>query len=201
MGLLPREGAATSLPGVDGPAAVLVGSCAERTAEQLAHFERSHPVLRLDLAEAYAGVDLGKVATEWAAGQVGGGPFGISTAAEQDDVSRLQERHGRLDVAARAEEIISDVASELVHKLGVRRLIVAGGETSGAILKGLGVKELTVGPYEGPGIARVVTRGPYPLALLLKSGKLGGIDIFGTVLDAMESATSPALPEARWLDA
>jgi 3-dehydrotetronate 4-kinase len=201
MGLLPREGAATSLPGVGGPAAVLVGSCAERTAEQLAHFARSYPVLRLDLAEAYAGADLAKIATEWAAEQVGGRPFGISTAAEQDEVSRLQDRHGRLDVAARAEQIISDVASELVHTLGVRRLIVAGGETSGAILKRLDVKELTVGSYEGPGIARVVTREPYPLALLLKSGKLGGIAIFETVLDAMKHATSAALPDARWLDA
>jgi uncharacterized protein YgbK (DUF1537 family) len=93
------------------------------------------------------------------------------------------------------------VASRLVHDLGVRRLIVAGGETSGAVLKHLGIRELRVGSYDGPGISRVFAQTPEPLALLLKSGKLGTPDIFETVLQAMESPTPSAPPGAQWLDA
>jgi len=199
-GLLPGQGAVTSLPGVTGRAAVLVGSCAERTAEQLAQFERSCPVLRLDLTAAFAGEDLVREAMAWAARQ-GEGPIAISTAAGREQVARLQEEHGRLPVAARAETILSELASALVRQAGVRRLVVAGGETSGAVLKGLGITELTVGSYEGPGIARVFAATPEPLALLLKSGKLGPLNIFETVLAAMEHDTSPTRPERQWLDA
>ena len=201
VGLLSREGTAAVLPGASGRAAVLVGSCAERTAEQLEVFERCYPVLHLNLEDAFTGVDLVGKVLGWAGEHAATGPFAISTAARQKEVAELQERYGRMDVAARAEAVLAEIAAELVQKLGVRRLIVAGGETSGAILKGLGITELMVGPYEGPGIARVFAHAPYPLALLLKSGKLGRADIFETVLEAMKHETSPVLPRAQWLDA
>jgi uncharacterized protein YgbK (DUF1537 family) len=198
-GLLP-EHASEALPGIPGNAAVLVGSCAERTEAQLARFERSHPVLRLDLADAFAGEDLVGNAMAWARQRIGHGPVAISTAAGTGEVARLQSAYGRHAVAERAEAILSAIASALVAEAGVRRLIVAGGETSGAVLKALGIDRLEVGPYEGPGLARVVARAPVPMALLLKSGKLGALDIFETVLDAMQHPIAPADRPAAWLE-
>jgi 3-dehydrotetronate 4-kinase len=199
-GLLQPEPSVDPLPGISGHAAILVGSCAERTAAQLAHFERSNPVLRLDLADGFAGGDLVERATAWAAQHIDKGPVAISTAADAAEVARLQDQHGRLEVASRAEAILSDVALALVERFQVRRLIVAGGETSGAVLSALGIDHLQIGPYEGPGIARVFARDPKPMALLLKSGKLGTIDIFEAVLDAMQHAIGPDDRQAKWLD-
>jgi uncharacterized protein YgbK (DUF1537 family) len=199
-GLLQTETSVDPLPGISGNAAILVGSCAERTAAQLAHFEQSHPVLRLDLADAFAGEGLVERATAWAAQHIDKGPVAISTAADAAEVARLQDRHGRLEVAGRAEAILSDLALVLLERFQVRRLIVAGGETSGAVLNALGIDRLQIGPYEGPGIARVFARDPKPMALLLKSGKLGSLDIFESVLDAMHHAIGPDHRYAKWLD-
>jgi uncharacterized protein YgbK (DUF1537 family) len=199
QGLLPDHNV-EALPGIPGNAAVLVGSCAERTEAQLALFERSHPVLRLDLDGAFAGEDLVGQAMAWAKQRIGSGPVAISTAADPDSVARLQAAHGRHAVAARAEDILSALAAALVAEAGIRRLVVAGGETSGAVLKALGIDRLEVGPYEGPGLARVVARAPVRMALLLKSGKLGALDIFETVLHAMQHPIAPADRPATWLD-
>jgi 3-dehydrotetronate 4-kinase len=199
--LLQADTSVDPLPGISGNAAILVGSCAERTAAQLAYFEQSHPVLRLDLADVFAGEDLVKRAMAWAAQHIDNGPIAVSTAADTAEVARLQDRHGRLEVAGRAEAILSDLASALVERFQVRRLIVAGGETSGAVLNALGIDRLQIGPYEGPGIARVFAHDPKPMALLLKSGKLGSLDIFEAVLGAMQHAIRPEHRHATWLDA
>jgi uncharacterized protein YgbK (DUF1537 family) len=62
---------------------------------------------------------------------------------------------------------------------------VAGGETSGAIVEHLGIRRLRVGPYGGPGIGTAVTEDEDPVAICLKSGKLGPVDLFATTLEAM----------------
>jgi uncharacterized protein YgbK (DUF1537 family) len=142
-------------------------------------------------------------AVAFAARAIGDGRlFAISTAAPQAEVERLQAAHGRAEVAARAEAILSELAHRLVRGLGVRRLIIAGGETSGAVVAALGLTSLVVGPYLGPGLSRGVAMTPEPLSLMLKSGKLGGPDIFMTVLKAMRQplAVAPSLgswPPAR----
>ena len=195
--------AEVGLPGVEGPGAVLAGSVAEQTLGQLAHFAAEHPVLTLDLARAFAGEDLVSEAAAFAARAIKEGRlFAVSTAAPQAEVERLQATHGRAEAAARAEAILSELAHRLVKGLGVRRLIVAGGETSGALVAALGLKGFVVGPYLGPGLSRGVAMTPEPLSLMLKSGKLGGPDIFKTVLEAMRRplALAPALagwPPAR----
>jgi len=185
MGLI-EEAPPVRLPAVDGPAVVLVGSVAPRTLDQLEHFRQRHVVIDLDLADGFAGVDLGGKAMEaarqaFAAGQL----VAISTAAPQPQVEALQARHGREAVARLAETLLAGLAGRLIGELGVRRMIVAGGETAGAIVPALRVHKITVGPYQGPGISRLVAEMPFPVALMLKSGKLGGPDIFERVLEAM----------------
>jgi uncharacterized protein YgbK (DUF1537 family) len=175
------------LPAANGPGAVLVGSVAAQTIAQLEHFERSGArVLTVDIAAAFVGEDVVAQARAFAAAAIADGKtFAISTAVPQADVERLQSTYGRDAAAQKAEEILSELARIVVLELGVRRLIVAGGETSGAVVAALGIAALDIGPYQGPGFSRAFARAPVPLALMLKSGKLGPVDVFATVLDDM----------------
>lgn len=198
-GLLSRDALVPArLPAVDGPAAVLAGSLAERTAEQLARFGEAHPVLALDLARAFAGEDLLADAVRFARDHLRDGPIAIATSAPQNAVEDLQRAHGRSTVAARAEALLGEIAKALVGPFGVRRLIVAGGETAGAVVRALGLERLTMGAYEGPGLARAIAHAPVPLALMLKSGKLGGPDIFAETLEAMRRPVEVAPAIDHW---
>jgi 3-dehydrotetronate 4-kinase len=198
QGLL-EEASTISLRGVDGPGAVLVGSVALQTLAQLEHFAAEHDVCVVDIGRAYAGHNLVAEARRFAAASVAAGrSFAISTALPQERVDALQSIHGGLEVAGRVEAILSDIAKFIVFDLGVRRLVVAGGETSGSVIRALGITDLEVGPYREPGFSRAFAVHPFPIALLLKSGKLGSIDIFASALDDMRR---PILQEpclTRW---
>jgi uncharacterized protein YgbK (DUF1537 family) len=69
------------------------------------------------------------------------------------------------------------VAQGLVRS-GVSRLVVAGGETSGAVVEGLGIHSLEIGPEIDPGVPRTRSLSPPVLALALKSGNFGAPDFF-----------------------
>lgn len=191
-GLLPSP-APVRLDGVEGKGAVLVGSLADQTAAQLARFGQSHPVFTIDVEQAYAGRDVVSEAKQFAAAAAAEGrDFAISTALPQDRVDALQAAHGRLEIAAKVEAILSDVARSIVFDHGVRRLVVAGGETSGSVVRALGITDLDIGPYREPGFSRSVALQPFPVALMLKSGKLGSLDIFASALDDMRRPISQA---------
>jgi uncharacterized protein YgbK (DUF1537 family) len=197
-GLIEQQ-ATIRLAPVEGPGAVLVGSVAPQTAAQLQQFGTSNPVCTLDIARAYTGHDLIDEAWQFATSAIAGGQnFAISTALPQHRIDELQAAHGRLEIAARAEEILSAIAKVIVLDLGVRRLVVAGGETSGAVVRALGIRDLQCGPYREPGFSRAVATEPFPIALMLKSGKLGSLDLFATALEDMRHpiAEDPLL--TRW---
>ena len=193
---------AASLPAVEGPAAVLAGSVADRTIEQLERFAQSNPLLTIDLAGAFGGKDVVAEARAFAERHLPGAMIAIATTAPQQTVEALQQAHGRDAVAARAEEILAGIAQILVRDLGVRRLVVAGGETAGSVVKALGITRIEMGAYEGPGLSRAIAHLPGlpsdPLALMLKSGKLGGPDIFAEVLQDMTRATTIAPAIETW---
>lgn len=175
-----------SLPAVAGKGVVLSGSCAERTLEQLADFEKSHPVLRLDLAAVEGAGQAVATALEWALPKLDAGPVGISTSAAPEAVSAAQALYGRDGAAALAEHIVGDLAVAF-HQQGVRRFVVAGGETSGSVVERLKIRNLRVGAYGGPGIGNAVTEEADPVALCLKSGKLGPVDLFTRALNTMQN--------------
>jgi uncharacterized protein YgbK (DUF1537 family) len=178
-GLL-RHDASPALPPRGGHAAVLAGSCADRTREQVEHFGRSHPVLRFDPA-----CDISvEAALDWAVPRLREGPVCITTAGDPASVEAAQRAFGRDGAARRAEALLGGVARGLVAA-GVRRLLVAGGETSGAVVRALGVGRLAVAPYEAAGIGLCSAEASVPLALCLKSGKLGPVDMFVRVLERM----------------
>jgi uncharacterized protein YgbK (DUF1537 family) len=179
----------SSLPTVEGPAAVLAGSCADRTAEQLEHFERSRPVLRIDLGAAGDNAGAADRVIAWAAERIASGPVAITTAAPPEAVAAIQSRFGRRRAARMAEQLLGWIAVGL-RDLGVRRFVIAGGETSGAVVETLRIRALAVGPYEAPGQSKAVALAEPALSFYLKSGKLGPVDMFERVLAGTTSASS-----------
>jgi uncharacterized protein YgbK (DUF1537 family) len=176
-----------ALPKVTGRGAVLAGSCAERTAAQLAAFaETGRPVIRLeaaalvDPAEAEAATEAALAA---AIAALSSGPVAVATTADPAAVAAVQARAGVKRTAAAIERALGRVASGLAEA-GVNRFVVAGGETSGAVLDALKVRALEVGPFEAPGLSRSVSTGPAPVSFHLKSGKLGPVDMFARALAA-----------------
>ena len=97
------------------------------------------------------GTDEARRALAWASERIGDGPILIASSSTPDQVAALQSRHGR-DAAGHAiEQAMADIAEGLV-KSGVRRLVVAGGETSGAVVDRLGIPGFLVGAEIAAGV-------------------------------------------------
>ncbi len=176
-GLLAATGEAARLPAVDGYGAVLAGSCSAATLEQIERFAASGPVLALDpLALARDGTEVER-AIAWAEKRLGDGPLLIRSSAPPEQVASVQEALGRERAGAAIEAAMARIAQALVER-GVRRLVVAGGETSGAVVAALGVRALRIGPPIDPGVPWTMSLSEPHLALALKSGNFGAPDFF-----------------------
>jgi uncharacterized protein YgbK (DUF1537 family) len=172
---------------VGGPAACLAGSCSQATLQQIANAEQAMPVLHLDPEGVVAGKDETQRALAWAKERLGKGPILIASSSTPDQVAALQARHGR-DAAGHAiEQAMADIAEGLV-KSGVRRLVVAGGETSGAVVDRLGIPGFLVGPEIAAGVPvlRAVGAKDGEMLLALKSGNFGGPEFFSDALRLMQ---------------
>src|SRR6266516_3814118 len=129
---------------VGGPAACLAGSCSQATLHQIASAEAVMPLLHLDPDQVVAGKDEARHALVWARERLKQGPILIASSSTPDQVAALQARHGR-DAAGHAiEQAMADIAEGLVEA-GARRLVVAGGETSGAVVDRLHIPGFLVG--------------------------------------------------------
>jgi uncharacterized protein YgbK (DUF1537 family) len=184
-----KANAATDISGkpVGGPAACLAGSCSQATLQQIAKAEQAMPVLHLDPEQVVAGKGEAQRALAWAEERLGKGPVLIASSSTPDQVSALQARHGR-DAAGHAiEQAMADIAEGLV-KSGVRRLVVAGGETSGAVVDRLGIPGFLVGPEIAAGVPvlRAVGARDGEMLLALKSGNFGGPEFFSDALKLMK---------------
>lgn len=170
---------------VDGPAACLAGSCSQATLQQIANAERIMPVLHLDPDRIITGADEVQRALDWAEPRLAEGPVLIASSSTPDQVAALQARHGR-DAAGHAiEQAMADIAGGLV-KSGVRRLIVAGGETSGAVVDRLKIPGFLVGVEIAAGVPVLRAVGAErDMLLALKSGNFGGPEFFSDALRLM----------------
>ncbi|MHC2580426.1 uncharacterized protein YgbK (DUF1537 family) [Bradyrhizobium diazoefficiens] len=170
---------------VGGPAACLAGSCSQATLKQIASAEQVMPVFHLDPDRILTGADEAQRALDWARPRLAGGPVLIASSSTPDQVAALQARHGR-DAAGHAiEQAMADIAESLV-KSGVRRLVVAGGETSGAVVDRLRIPGFLVGVEIAAGVPvlRAVGAGG-DMLLALKSGNFGGPEFFSDALRLM----------------
>ncbi len=162
----------------EGPALVLSGSCSAMTQRQVAAYAADNPSYQLDpLALDRDGV---QPVLDWLAGQ-GGTPLVYATASPEK-VRTAQVELGR----ERAGRIVEDTLAAIAvsqRNLGVRRFVVAGGESSGAVTQGLGVRRLDVGPEIAPGVPWCAAdSGGVRVALALKSGNFGAEDFFARAL-------------------
>jgi len=148
------ERAPAAAPRPDGPAIVIAGSLSDATREQIARLRDHHPAVAVDDYAGYSGETM------------------LVHSGERSNA----------DPAA-IEAKLAAVAQDAVAG-GARRIVVAGGETSGAVVQALGIRALAVGSEIAPGVPWMTSLGDPPLALALKSGNFGGPDFFLEALAA-----------------
>jgi uncharacterized protein YgbK (DUF1537 family) len=179
-GLAPGADAAR-LPAVQGPAAIVSGSCSVATNDQVQRFVRAGgAALAIDPLRIAAGDDVAAQALAWARARLGAQPVLVYSSASPEAVRGIQQSLGAATAGELVERTLAAVARGLVD-LGVGRLIVAGGETSGAAVQALGVAQLRIGPQIDPGVPWCFAHAQAcgrPVQLALKSGNFGGPDFF-----------------------
>ena len=179
FGLAPTP-QASQLPPVEGAQAIVSGSCSVATLGQVKDFQaKGGTAVALD-PFALDSASLAR-AIETAASALAKGPALVYSSAEPAKVKAVQEALGVAAAGERVEQSLALVARSLVVR-GVRRLVVAGGETSGAVVKALGVETLRIGPQIDPGVpwcaAASPAAGGATIHLALKSGNFGAPDFF-----------------------
>lgn len=185
FGLAPSS-TASALPPATGLQAVVSGSCSLATNRQvLAFIKAGHPALGVDplqiAAKEAAGVDVAAEALAWAEPLLSHGPVLIYSTADANAVKTVQVQLGGEAAGAMVERILAVIARGLVQR-GVRQLVVAGGETSGACVQALNITQMKIGPQIDPGVpwchAQSDAAGGSGLHLTLKSGNFGTDDFF-----------------------
>lgn len=171
---------------VGGSAACLAGSCSQATLRQIANAERVMPVLHLDPDRILTGANEVQHALDWARPRLAEGPVLIASSSTPDQVAALQARHGRDAAGHGIEQAMAEIAEDLVRS-GVRRLVVAGGETSGAVVDRLSIPGFLVGAEIAAGVPvlRAVAAEAGDMLLALKSGNFGGPEFFSDALGLM----------------
>ncbi|MCK0195344.1 four-carbon acid sugar kinase family protein [Ancylobacter sp. 6x-1] len=187
QGLLSGKG--STWQGVEGACVVLSGSCSTATRGQVArHRADELPMFEITADAAVAGkLDPQQIA-DWAMAQAER-PL-VFSSADPAKVRAAQETYGREPVATAIEQLFAAIARALVAA-GVGRLVVAGGETSGAVVEGLNLTSLEIGPEIAPGAPALRARpSGRPVALALKSGNFGGENFFAEA-DAVLRGDAP----------
>jgi uncharacterized protein YgbK (DUF1537 family) len=169
-----------------GRSAVMSGSCSDMTRAQIAAVKDRWANFFLDplkLAESREAL-ISDVLT-WVDGLNSEKPFLIYSSADPNEVKATHEKLGREQAGLFVEQAMSVLAKELVSR-GIRQLIVAGGETSGAVVKALGVDGLRIGREIDPGVPWCETIGETKLSLALKSGNFGSTEFFVKALEMLK---------------
>ena len=162
----------------DGRPIILAGSCSSATQGQVkVAIDSGIPALRLDPMQLASKDVTAQTALDWLAAQQTNGPVLIYSTSTPDDVQAVQGKLGRMNAGEIVEKTLADIARAL-PALGFTRIIVAGGETSGAVVNALDVQALTIGPEIDPGVPWTRSLGGVDLALALKSGNFGAPDFF-----------------------
>jgi uncharacterized protein YgbK (DUF1537 family) len=186
IGLPTNFGHAPSTPqwsGTSGKAAILSGSCSRATRAQV----HAYPGPKREITAEQvmdATVDAEGLA-DWIM-STDGAPL-IYSSADPDIVRAAQNTYGRDVVAQRIETLFTDLTTCLVQR-GIKRLVVAGGETSGAAVAGLNAPALRIGPKLAAGVPAMRVEGT-EIAVALKSGNFGGPDFFAESLHLMAQST------------
>lgn len=202
IGLAPNFGIAPSstaarLPPATGLKAIISGSCSVATNAQVRHFiDSGGAAFAVDPMQIAGDADVVGQALRWADGQLEGRPVLIYSTATPDDVKAIQDKLGVDRAGALVEGTMAAIAHGLVEH-GVRQLVVAGGETSGACVQALGIRQMRIGPQIDPGVPWCHAQSPAApqgLHITLKSGNFGTPDFFTKSLAMIEPAREPDEP-------
>jgi 3-dehydrotetronate 4-kinase len=178
---LSASGTATQLPPARGRRAILSGSCSSTTLRQVETFvgQGGHAMaidpLRLDSADGVV-----TEAISWAKRHMPAGPVLIYSTAAPEAVKATQSRLGAASAGELMERVLARIARDLVVG-GVAQLVIAGGETSGAVVQRLGISQLSIGPQIDPGVPWCHAQSELSengLHVALKSGNFGSEDFF-----------------------
>ncbi|MEM5453440.1 3-oxo-tetronate kinase [Paraburkholderia phytofirmans] len=187
-GLLEEQGDAAQLPPVDGLPAVLAGSASKATNAQVAEWRATRPAFRIDPLAAARGENVVEQALAFAQPYLDKAePMLIYATATPDEVKAVQRELGVNEAGHLVESTLAAIARGLRER-GVRKFVVAGGETSGAVVQALDVHTLRIGAQIDPGVPATATTGAEPLALALKSGNFGTTDFFEKALRHLSGA-------------
>jgi uncharacterized protein YgbK (DUF1537 family) len=169
------SGRAAAFTGSSGKAAALSGSCSTQSLAQVEAFAKRHPVLGLlpdAVMDGSMNVDF---AFSWMMERIESLPMVYSSATAQA-VKTAQQKFGQARLADAIERFLGTLAVRLAEA-GVTRLVIGGGETSGAVVKALDAKAFVIGPEIDPGVPALAVTGS-PVRLALKSGNFGGLDFY-----------------------
>ncbi|MBU3649689.1 MAG: four-carbon acid sugar kinase family protein [Limnohabitans sp.] len=193
-GLVPSP-QASALPAPGGSKAVLAGSCSQATRAQVADFiAQGHPAHALPVETLVSQPERhGEIvanALAWAEQALAQGPVLVYSTADPDAVKSVQGRVGVTQAGSAVEAALADIALGLA-RLGVRQMVVAGGETSGACVNALGIRQMQIGPQIDPGVPWCHAQSSVgPLHLTLKSGNFGSVDFFRKAFDQLQPSVS-----------
>jgi len=176
-----RSSNSAVLPQVGGHAAIIAGSCSAATREQVARMKAWAPVHEIDPVSLEDPDGAVSAALAWAKPLLAAGPVLVCSTADPRRVAEVQQRLGPSSGPI-IEGVLARIACALVEA-GVRRLVVAGGETSGAVVGRLRLAALRIGAEIAPGVPWTASVGGSPMLLALKSGNFGGPDFFRTALE------------------
>ncbi len=187
-GLLSHDPAPSTMPGISGRTAILSGSCSTATQEQIAFIKSRYPTRLLDVRRCLQHAD-GEIEDiiAWTKSLEASQPLVITSTSNANEVAAIQSQHGRQTVASAVERTMANIARRLVDECHVRRLIVAGGETSGAVVSTLGIHTLRIGPRITAGVPWTESTDGTRLALALKSGNFGGPRFFQQAVEMFSS--------------
>ncbi|MHC8367226.1 3-oxo-tetronate kinase [Pseudomonas sp. ZT5P21] len=182
-----RDLDASSLPEVAGGEVVLAGSASVATNGQVAAWlESGRPALRIDPLALAVGEPV--VAHALAFAKDNEQTVLIYATSSPDEVKAVQQKLGVEQAGSLVEHAFGEIALGLLQS-GVRRFVIAGGETSGAVVQALGVQLLQIGAQIDPGVPATVSSTDEPLALALKSGNFGCREFFDKALKQLAGGT------------
>lgn len=176
LALVPVE---ASLEAPVGRNAVLAGSCSAATRRQIEYGRaQGMPALKIEAAQIADGTFSVEAAADFAERETGALPPLIYSSADPETVRAVQQALGAEEAGELVERFMGELARTLARR-GFTRFLIAGGETSGAVIRDLGVTTLQIGREIDPGVPWTISTGSGPeLALALKSGNFGADDFF-----------------------
>ena len=188
-GLMQAALAPTQMTAPKGRAAIIAGSCSDATRRQIeTAIAAGIPARRIVAEQVASGKLTAAALVTWAVQQPASAPVLIYSSADPAEIAKVQAALGRDRAGQMIEDLLANTASGLVAQ-GFSRLIVAGGETSGAVVTKLGVTQIEIGPEIDPGVpwTKSVTKSTaeQPLVLALKSGNFGAPDFFTKAWDRL----------------